>query len=257
MKKVKITLKGGGALEWTPRNQTRNILGLWNWMSRTQNESAILNFEEGGVRLSEIAAMEPIEVPSVELSYFDDEQEGEEEKVASRYDDKVQEYREITGIVYAVSEEPFTDINNFPRFDVYPSLTSLIVSLGYHSQEEELISNGFIFAEVTCRVPLSEFKRFEEGNWVLVNRGDVVSEDIRFEESYELKPGHVGTWHYLTLDNREETVTVYAKKPDGIHESLRYHQVYSLVPVMSSTLEEFGMVVVPCYHVTPKGSEDS
>lgn len=342
MKKVKVTLRGGGTLEWTPRNQTKNILGLWNWMSRTQNESAILNFVEGGVRISEIAAMEYIEEPPVELSYFDDEQEEEKvkltlwdgrvlywapigktknileflighsnpnwkplhrdksdnltfvegelhpydisaiervgvvdqeelssideqfaravievDKTTSRGDDEVQEYREIKGIVYANSEEPFTDINSFPRFDVYPSLVSLVTTLGYGSKEEELVSNGFIFAEITCRVPLSDFERFEKGDWVLVNRKDVISEDIRFEESYELKPGYVKTWRYLVSDDRNETVTVFAKEPDSVSDILRYHQVYSLIPVMSSSLEELGMEVVPCYHVTPKGSEDS
>ncbi|AGB62691.1 hypothetical protein [Bacillus phage phiAGATE] len=335
MKKVKITLRGGGALEWTPKNKTKNILGLWNWMSRTQVETAILNFKEGGVRISEIAAMEYIEEPPVELSYFDDEQEEEEkvrltlwdgrvlywapigktknileflighsnpnrkplhrdksdnltfvegelhpydisaiervgvvdqeelssideqfaravvevDKTTSRGDDEVQEYREIKGIVYANSEEPFTDINSFPRFDVYPSLVSLVATLGYGSKEEELVSNGFIFAEITCRVPLSEFKRFEEGNWVLVNREDVLSEDIRFEDSYELKPGQVNTMRYLATDYRDKTVTVYAKEPDRVCESLRYHRVCALVPVMSSSLEEIGRVHVPCYHV--------
>ncbi|WNO29925.1 hypothetical protein [Bacillus phage SDFMU_Pbc] len=74
MKKVKVTLRGGGALEWTPRNQTKNILGLWNWMSRTHTESAILNFVEGGVRISEIAAMEYIEEPeSPDIVYAESE----------------------------------------------------------------------------------------------------------------------------------------------------------------------------------------
>lgn len=227
MKKVRITLRGGGALEWTPKNKTRNVIGLWNWMSRTQNESAILNFEEGGVRLSEIAAMEYIE-----------ETEGQ--------------YRVIEGIVYAIGEEPIKDINSFERIDVYPNLTSLVNELG-QSFKRHLTGKECVFAEITCRVPLDEFERFEEGKRVFANRRDIVSAPVNFELSYKLLERYVDRYEYAIKENTDSYITVNS----GLLASGDSRLVYALVPVVLPLMAENGSVMVPCYHVTPTESEDS
>lgn len=235
MKKVRITLRGGGALEWTPKNKTRNVIGLWNWMNRTQNSSAILNFEEGGVRISEIAAMEYIEEPEQAEPHGTDEQ-----------------YQVIKGIVYATGEESIKEINSFERIDVYPNLSSLVKELKILSAKD-LTGNKYVFAEITCRVPLDEFERFEEGKRVFANRRDIVSAPVKFELSYKLLERYVDRYEYAIKENTDSYITVNS----GLLASGDSRLVYALVPVVLPLMAENGSVMVPCYHVTPTESEDS
>lgn len=58
MEKVKITLQNGTIHEWTVKEDTGDLMRLWNWVLR--NKSGVLWFVEGGINAAEIITIEYI-----------------------------------------------------------------------------------------------------------------------------------------------------------------------------------------------------